>query len=268
MKNIILAAIFLGGSAFAQSCVAERLSCNQGGVVYNAVQTGQLPSGIGIQVPSGMILLTLAAACPTGFSEVTALNGKFVLGTVAANSNVGTTGGSATITPAGTNAATSATPAGTIAWPASVPTNATASFTPAGTNASITAGTPAGTNASVSAGTPAGTVSAIAASATAANVVTAGSGTNDASSVHTHPAPTFAGSALGTHTHVFTGSALATHTHVFTGSAGTVPAQVVSWPVAVPLFSGASLTIPPETFTGTPVNPAPPYVVVIFCSKN
>src|SRR5882757_6173262 len=150
------------------------LSCGcfaQGAIPANADGSGRLPmsalpSGIGAQVPAGIIVLTLSSACPAGFTEVSALNGKFVLGTIAANANVGTTGGSSTITPAGTNSSTSATPIGTIAWPSSVPINATASFTPAGTNASITAGTPAGTNASVSAGTPAGTISAIAASAT------------------------------------------------------------------------------------------------------
>lgn len=272
MKSLLCALAFCG------SCLA------QGAIPSNADTSGRLPmsalpSGIGAQVPSGMIMLTLSSACPTGFTEVAALNGKFVQGTLAANSNVGTTGGSASITPtatsttpaftgttnqsdsavsagtpAGTNSTTSATPAGTVAWPGSVPTNAST------------------TTGSTSAGTPAGTISAISASATAALTTAASSGQSTANNSHTHPAPTFTGSAMSTHSH-------------------SVPAEVISWPVAVPLFTGASLTIPAETWSGsalgthqhqftatgtisTPsitvnaINPAPPNVLVIFCSKN
>ena len=43
--------------------------------------------------------------CPAGYSEVAGANGKTILGTVAANGDVGTTGGADTITPQGTNGA-------------------------------------------------------------------------------------------------------------------------------------------------------------------
>jgi hypothetical protein len=55
-------------------------------------------------VPSGAIILSLTA-CPSAYSEVTALNGVTLIGTLFANGDVGTTGGSNTITPAGTVAA-------------------------------------------------------------------------------------------------------------------------------------------------------------------
>lgn len=137
---------------------------------------GQGYSTIGI--PSGLIALILSGTCPVGWSEVSALNGKMLRGTLAANADVGTTGGNATITPAGTNgtATTSATSAGT----------------PAGTNsATATSGNCAATNIA------AGTGSTTACKATAPNL--------------TVPAETFTGLAMSTHTHTvpaetFTGS--------------------------------------------------------------
>lgn len=50
------------------------------------------------EVPRGTILL-MSTACPGGYVEVTALNGAMPLGTIAANNDVGTTGGTNTITP-------------------------------------------------------------------------------------------------------------------------------------------------------------------------
>lgn len=67
-------------------------------------RTWAVPGGSG-GLPSGLIVLILSGTCPSGFTEVSALSGKFLLGTVAANGDVGTTGGSDNITPAGTNSA-------------------------------------------------------------------------------------------------------------------------------------------------------------------
>lgn len=64
--------------------------------------TGVEGTSSGAALPSGLITMILAGSCPTGFTEVSALNGKMLRGTVAANGNVGTTGGNATITPTGT----------------------------------------------------------------------------------------------------------------------------------------------------------------------
>lgn len=62
--------------------------------------------GGGSSVPQGSILLILSGACPTGFEEATELNGQTLVGTLAANKDVGTTGGNDSITPAGTNSGT------------------------------------------------------------------------------------------------------------------------------------------------------------------
>ena len=56
-------------------------------------------------MPAGCIVLMIDAPCPSGFSEVAGLAGKFPLGTTNAAGNVGTTGGADNITPAGTNSA-------------------------------------------------------------------------------------------------------------------------------------------------------------------
>ena len=53
-------------------------------------------------VASGQITMILSGSCPFGFSEVAALNGKTVIGTISANGNVGTLGGNDNITPVGT----------------------------------------------------------------------------------------------------------------------------------------------------------------------
>lgn len=57
------------------------------------------PSGVWVRaIPAGTTVMTLNSACGAGWTEVSALSGKFALGTVAANSDVGTTGGAATQT--------------------------------------------------------------------------------------------------------------------------------------------------------------------------
>lgn len=202
MKALLITLIF------CLNCAA------QGGVPTIAWVQGQ--GYLTNSLPSGVIILTLTS-CPATFTEVSALSGKFLQGTVVANGDVGTTGGNSSITPAGTVTAPIFTGS-------------------AGTDSAVSAGTPAGTNGTTTTG---GT--AIAATATAAIVVSTGTGNNVANNTHTHPS----------HTHtvpaeVFTGSALPTHTHTFT------PSGTNSIPV----------------FTGTPFDPRPAYIKVIFCSKN
>lgn len=65
----------------------------------------------GGSLPSGAVFAITSGTCPSGTTEATDLNGYTLFGTVAANSDVGTTGGNNDITPAGT-----------IAWPGGVPT--------------------------------------------------------------------------------------------------------------------------------------------------
>ena len=171
--------------AVAKSCsdLSHSFTATQGDSIdIQTVAIGSIPVlritmttqyGSVAAVPSGAILLTLSA-CSTGYTEVAALNGKTLEGTLFANGNVGTTGGSDTITPAGT-----------VAAPVFIGSSVTTS--------------------AASAGTPAGTVAAIAATATTGfSAVGAATGTLVATEPHTHPAPAFVGSVLGTHTHTNT----------------------------------------------------------------
>lgn len=61
------------------------------------------PGGSGL--PSGGVMLIITGACPVGYTEVTELNGKFVLGTLNGNGDIAETGGSDNITSEGTNSA-------------------------------------------------------------------------------------------------------------------------------------------------------------------
>ena len=62
----------------------------------------QLTGGGGSSFPVGGIILIVSGTCPAGFAEETTISGKFVLGTVAANADIGTAGGSDSVTPTGT----------------------------------------------------------------------------------------------------------------------------------------------------------------------
>jgi hypothetical protein len=52
-----------------------------------------------VDVPPGFMTFVISGTCPLEWSEVTALNGKTLLGTVAANVDVGASGGNDNITP-------------------------------------------------------------------------------------------------------------------------------------------------------------------------
>src|ERR1051326_3242516 len=78
-------------------------------------------------IPPGMIGILLSGSCPSGWTEVSALNGKFLQGTLNANGNVGTTGGNPTITPSGSVSAPTFTGSSST-------TSATSAGTPSGTN--------------------------------------------------------------------------------------------------------------------------------------
>lgn len=252
--------------------------------------------GFTSQFPSGAIMFIASGTCPTGFTEVSALNGKMWRGTVAANGNVGTTGGADSVTPTFTgnsvtsSAVSAGTPAGTngtvsitpllnaIAWPAGVPTFAGSSST---TSAQVFTGSSA-TSSAVSGGTPAGTNGASATTGNcAATNVLIGTGAANACKA-TAPnlavsAQTFTGSALGTHTHTLTATG--------TNATGTVtPSGTVAWPAGVPTVTGAATTVGAETFTGSAlgththtttatgaisaVDTRAAYLLLIACSKD
>jgi hypothetical protein len=194
------------------------------------------PSSGSASLPSGMIVLIDSGSCPAGFTEDDALAGNYLLVTKTANADVGTTGGSNSYTPAGTNSTVSFTPAGT---------NGAVSFTPTGTNGTVSF-TPAGSNSSttVSAtGTKFTTSGSGTAALTAFNGTTISNGTNTL----TIPAETFAGAA-GT-----------VPAESFTGTVGAVPAET---------FTGTPGTVPAETFTGVPATLAPVFRKVIACKAN
>lgn len=70
--------------------------------VASWVQVGASEGG---GVPAGSILIVDTGTCPATYSEVSALSGKTLVGTLAAGGNVGSTGGADNITPAGSVAA-------------------------------------------------------------------------------------------------------------------------------------------------------------------
>ena len=221
--------LLLSACAYAQS----------GGVVDQAWVFNQKYSA---GMPSGMVAFVVSGSCPSGWTEVTALDGVMLRGTLAAHGDVGAAGGHSTITPSGAVSQANFTGA-------SDTTSAVSAGTPAGTNGTATTGATSG-------GTPAGTNAASATSGNCASTnIAAGTGSTTACKATapnlTVTAQAFTGSALATHTHTvpaetFTGSALGTHTHTVTPTG----------------------TINPQTFTGNAVDPSPSYLKVIFCSKN
>lgn len=136
----------------------------------------------GAAVPSGAILLINSGTCPTGYSEVSGLDGKTLLGTLNAHGDVGTSGGSDSITPT-VNSLTAA---------AQTFTGSSA------TSSAVSAGTPAGTNGTASVATVSGSKAG-----TSTGAFSTIGGVSPGSSF-TVPAETFTGSALGTHTHTLT----------------------------------------------------------------
>lgn len=80
----------------------QSLTCS-GTDKLSAIGTDGVPvcdtdeTGAGGGLPSGLIVLSITT-CPSGFTEVSALSGKFVLGTTDAAGDVTDTGGSDTIT--------------------------------------------------------------------------------------------------------------------------------------------------------------------------
>ena len=131
-------------------------------------------------VPTGMIAF-FANACPSGWTEYTTANGRFIVAITGASTNAGTLG----------------TAFGDLA---------DASYTPSGSLDSVSAGTPSGTNA-WPVGVPIWTTGAPTGLLTASATPTF---TGNALAGHAH---TFTGNALAGHAHTFTGNALANHNH-------------------------------------------------------
>jgi hypothetical protein len=97
-----------GGAArlYLDSVTGEVSVRKSSGAVVSLEALGE-PGGASL--PSGAIILVASGSCPAGFTEEASLSGKFLLGTTAAAGNVGGTGGSDNVTPAGTISAHSGT---------------------------------------------------------------------------------------------------------------------------------------------------------------
>jgi len=246
------------------------------------------------EVPRNTILMMLSA-CPAGYTEVSAMNGAMPYGTIAANGDVGGTGGSNMITPTGSNATASFTPAGTVAAPTFT---GNAGIVPAETFTG-NAGTVPAETVSWPAGVPTFAGNAL---ATHTHTVTP-TGTNGTASV-----ATTSGSLAGTSSGAFSkianvspGSSFTVPAETFTGSLDTTsavsagtPSGTIAWPAGVPTnatasftpagangtvsftpagtnsapaFTGQAGTVPAETWTGNSFDNRPAFVKVIFCSK-
>lgn len=81
--------------------VTPQLTGSASDVLKGDGSFGAASGGAGL--PTGFVGLVTSGTCPTGTSEVAALNGKTLFGTLAANGDVGAAVGADTITPAGTN---------------------------------------------------------------------------------------------------------------------------------------------------------------------
>lgn len=243
-------------------------------------------------LPSGFIGMVISGTCPTGTTEVAALDGKTLFGTVAASANVGTTGGADTITPAGTNSApsfsgssattssdTAGTPAGSIAWPVGVPTNATeAAHTHPGSTITWPAGVPtfAGTSSTVIVNHV--HVQSVNSAATGGlSGYTADTSTNTSATSGYSTANPTGGSASYTPAGTIAWPA-GVPTNGATG-AGSAHGHTITWPAGVPTFAGSALaghthtltatgTVAAPTFTGTSFDNRSAFVRVIFCQAN
>ena len=219
----------------------------QSNATYNQLGKGSMQSGL---IPTGTILFVDTGTCPTGYSELSS-TGNYVLFTSSGNGDAGTTGGSLSYTPAGTNGKF-LTPTGT---------NGTSTVTPLGTNNAPAISWPAGVP--TFAGSAMGT--------------------------HLHGAGTLADATSGSTIKLFTASASGVSAATLSGSTAAVsagtPAGTVAWPAGVPThaaatftgssstvaaqtFTGNSGTVPAETWTGTPATIQPTFIRLIGCRKT
>lgn len=283
--NMFPAAVVISGPTLPATCIIGAMfTVTPAGTFYTCstlnnwtIVGGNSSSG----VPQGAIIFVATGTCPVTYTEVSGLNGHMFRGTVAANGNVGNTGGNDSVTPTFTgnsivsSAVSAGTPAGTnstlsftgeawtppvISWPVGVPiftgnsiiSSAVSGGTPAGTNGTGTV-TPLG---NITNGTFTNAATATTGNCAATNVAIGTGATNACKATapnltvptHGHTGTlTWTGSSSVTSAEVFTGSALATHTHTTTATGSIV------WPVGVPTIATYTPTgtINTPVFTGT-----------------
>lgn len=274
-KELFLLFFFLtaihGMAVLPAKCATGALYADPGGAsgynlyVCNPNDTWTLYNGAGGGgIPAGLITFVASGTCPSGWTESAALSGFMLRGTVAANADVGTTGGNDNITPAGTVSQPTFSGAalaghlhtftgsllathlhGVGTYAAAAPTFTGAAL---GThlhgigtfgNTAISAGTPAGTNA-----WPVGVPTFTGA---ASSVIVNHVHVQNAASAATGP---LVGSTpdASTNTSVATGYSSANPTG---GAASYTPAGTNAWPAGVPTFAGAALATHNHTFSGS-----------------
>lgn len=178
------------GPALPGTCLAGAvftLTSGAGSFSYcNPANTWNTLSASSV-VPTGALLMIVSGSCPTGYTESASMNGRTVIGTLAANANVGTTGGADSVTPTGTISAPvftgspMATHAHELPW--QIPTTTTIRQIAVGTFGT-------GTSRAATAVSAAGTANTTSAAVALTQAVTAGTpaGTNSA--------PSFTGTAI------------------------------------------------------------------------
>lgn len=241
--------------------------------------TWTLQGGGGASVPAGLVTFVVSGTCPTGWSEVAALNGKAIYGTVAANADVGDAIGSASVTP--TTASISLTSAAQTFTGSALGTHlhGIGSYD----NAVVSAGTPAGTNGTSTAaaqtftGTPSTCVANHVHVQSVNSAATGGlngygldTSTNTSStsgystanptggSANCTPAGTNGTSSVGAQ--AFTGSALGTHDHTLSGSSEAISGGTPAGTNGTSAVTG--------TITMNSLVPQFSGIKAIFCSKD
>lgn len=119
------AGVDVGYLWYDTSAGSLKVATSTGPVVWGAVGGGT--SSGGDPVPTGAILLMASGVCPATYVEEATLDGRTPIGTLTANGDLGATGGSDTLTPAGTINAQTFT--GTLASLTHTGANVTSTFT-------------------------------------------------------------------------------------------------------------------------------------------
>ncbi len=181
----------------------------------------------GGSIPSGLITFVVSGTCPSGWTEVTGLAGRTLFGTLAANGDVGTTGGSDTVTASGTVSAPTFTGNALAGHAHTFTGSLLATHTHTAGTLSAAAQTFTGSSTTV----PAETVNSLTAAAQTVNSMTAAAQTITwPAGVPTQAADTFT-------TTKFTTSGSGTAAFVTESARGAI-----SWPAGVPTNGTSAVT--------------------------
>lgn len=240
--SILILLVYSAALAAPMPAVNSELpGCADGKIMKQSSGVWSCESETAGGVAAGLITFVITGTCPSGWTEVAALNGKAIYGTVAANADVGGAVGSDTITPTvnsltaaaqtvnsltaaaqtftGNSTTVPALAAGTLAtaWPAGVPTFAGTPFSGI-INHTHPITDPGHTHVITE----------------LRNATTGGATTNIALTADTT-------STLGTKV-TGSGTTGVTTSNPAGGVASITPAGTVAWPAGVPTISGSTAT--------------------------